>query len=779
VGLSHASSQPFSFVAPLDVEVGDQPGSIAVADFNRDGVQDLAVVISTAPPVASRGVAIMLGRGDGTFGPPEIVFRAPADAKSVAVGDFNGDGFADLAVVNNAPFSGPGSVTILLGNGDGSFRPPLSSPAGTSSPSQTVAVGDLDGDGRPDLVVTNAGPSDSISVLLGNGDGTFQPATVFDLGVSPVVPWSLALADFNGDGHADVAVGIGGASFVCVLLGNGDGSFQPPVRYEAGFEAQAVVASDFNGDGHPDLAVAFEAQFPLPGGVSVLLGNGDGSFQPAVNYAAGVGPIAIAAGDFNRDGFVDLVVANAQSQDASVLLGKGDGTFQPALNLDAGSLDPLSRVAVADFNGDGIADFVVSDIGGASVAIVLSNGVGSFNARPSLLKGIPTWAAAAGDLNGDGIADLVVTKNLVPGAIQALLSHGDGSFGPPIVTPLPDCLGECGPVALALADFNGDGILDVSVVDVGVGVVILLGNGDGALRQTSVIPVGRLAINPGAIAVGDFNNDGIPDLAIAIQGANTVLVALGNGDGTFQPGMNFPVGQFPQSVAVADFNADGFQDLVVTNLFSNNISVLLGHGDGRFDPAVNYATPRRPLSVAVGDFNGDGIPDLAVTQGTTFGDRHNQALIFLGKGDGTFQPAVGVQAGVFTPSQITVADFDGDGKQDLAVANSANSISVLPGNGDGTFQPAISFVTGNNPNSMAVGDFNGDGKPDLVTANIPTDVGDYSVSVLINDMLRLVPPPRSLRPTARTNTESSSRFSVVNRKLLRARRTGLCFLAEC
>ena len=327
----------------------------------------------------------------------------------------------------------------------------------------------------------------------------------------------------------------------------------------------------------------------------------------------------------------------------------------------------------------------------------------------------------------------MVTKNLVPGAIQVLLSHGDGSFGSPIVTPLPGCPVECGPVALALADFNGDGNLDVSVVDVNVGVVILLGNGDGTLRQASAIPVEHLGTNPGSIAVGDFNNDGISDLAIAIEGSDTVLVALGRGDGTFQPGLNFSVGQHPQSVAVADFNADGFQDLVVTNLFSNNISVLLGHGDGTFDPAVNYATERRPRSLAVGDFNGDGIPDLAVTQGQTASDRHNEALVLLGKGDGTFQPGVGFPAGIFNPFQIIAADFDGDGKQDLAVVNAANSISVLPGNGDGTFRPAISFVTGNNPNSMAVGDFNSDGKPDMVTANIPTDVGAYSVSVLVND----------------------------------------------
>ena len=731
-----SSAQSFSFVAPLQLDVGEQPGAMAVADFNGDGVNDLAVVIDTAPPVASQGVAIMLGLGDG-FGAPQVVFRGPAAVMSVAAADFNGDGVADLAVVSNAPFSGPGSVVILLGNGDGTFGEPSSFAAGTSSPSRGLAVGDFNGDDNLDVVVTNMGSSNSLSVLLGNGDGTFQPANVVDLGVSPFLPWSVAVADFNEDGRLDVVVGLhSGSLFISVLLGDGEGGFHPPMTYETGIEAQAVAVADFNRDGHSDVAVAFKGSFfpPQPGGVSVLLGYGDGTFQPASNYEAGSEPVWLAVGDFDNDGAADLVVANYTSQDVSILFGNGDGTFQTQLTLDAGSTPQY--VVTGDFNGDGISDFAVTDFLGADVAVVLSNGDRSFHARPSLLRGNPTWASVAGDFDGDGISDLAVTNNIIPGAIDVLLSRGDGTFAGPIRTSLPSCAGECGPVALAAADFDGDGKLDIAVAEANVGVIILLGSGNGAFRIGQTVPVGRLGFNSASLAISDFNGDGIADWAISVEGDNRVMVALGNGNATFQPPRGFAVGSHPQAIAVADFNRDGFADVVVTNLFSDSFSLLLGRGDGTFEPALNQDTETGSPAIAVGDFNGDTFPDVVVTrgQGGVGGDRHNSAVLFLGNGDGTFQPPSRFPGGIYNPTQLAVADFDGDGNEDLVIADGlANSLTVLLGDGQGRFQSAITFGAGNNPNSIAIGDFNADGKPDLATANRLTDVGIYSISVLIND----------------------------------------------
>jgi len=723
---NQALPQSVSFLAPQEFDVGEQPGSMAVADFNRDGVNDIAVVISTPPPVASEGVAIMLGLGSG-FETPQIVYRAPAAVFSVAAGDFNGDGIADLAVVANAPFSGPGSVVILLGTGDGTFGEPSSFMTGTSSPSRGLALGDFNGDGNLDAVATNMGPSNSLSVLLGNGDGSFQPANVIDLGIAPAVPWSVAAADFNEDGQLDVVVAVPGPShFVCVLLGDGKGGLQPPVRYETGVGALAVAVGDFNRDGHFDVAVALGA-----GGVSVLLGNGDGTFQPASNYDAGVEPIWLAVGDFNNDAVPDLVVANYRSQDASVLFGNGDGTFQAPFNLDAGSSPQW--VVAADFNGDGISDFAVSDYLGANVAVVLSNGDSSFRARPSLLRGMPTWASVAGDFNGDGVSDLAVSNNIVPGAIEVMLSRGDGTFGEPISTPLPGCAGQCGPVALAVADFNRDGELDIAVADANVGIVILLGNGDGTFQRGAIVPVGNIGFNTASLVVSDFNGDGIPDWAVSVERENLVVVALGNGNGTFRSVRGFIVESDPEAIAVADFNQDGFQDLVVTNLFSNSFSLLLGRGDGTFEAAQSHDLQHLSRAIGAGDFNGDGIPDVVVTRDQGGGNRHNSVLVFLGNGDGTFQPAAVFPGGIYNPFQIVVADLNGDGKQDLLIGNAlANSLSVLLGDGEGRFEPAMTFATGNNPNSIAIGDFNGDGMLDLASANIPTDVGGYSISVLLN-----------------------------------------------
>jgi uncharacterized protein (UPF0548 family) len=318
-----------------------------------------------------------LARGCPTpsFGPAHM-FSVGVNPISVAVGDFNGDGKLDLAVANsgdNPADVSPtrGSLSVLLGNGDGTFQTAVTySFAGTNL--TAIVVGDFNGDGKLDLAVGNEGPPYSgyldagVSVLLGNGDGTFQQA------VNSSAPgaggYQYVVGDFNGDGKLDLAMPNGGTAQagytdngVSVLLGNGDGTFQTAVNYTVGAAPSSLVVGDFNGDGKPDLAVTKEGTAPdyPDGGVSVLLGNGDGTFQPAVNYAAGSRPISLAVGDFNRDGKPDLAVGdfgfysnNWTDAGVSVLLGNGDGTFQTATNL-YDSLGAYPFLAVGDFNGEG------------------------------------------------------------------------------------------------------------------------------------------------------------------------------------------------------------------------------------------------------------------------------------------------------------------------------------------------------------------------------------------------------------------------------------------
>jgi hypothetical protein len=609
------------------------------------------------------------------------------------------------------------------------FLAPLAFDAGIGPTS--VAVGDFNGDGKPDLAVANQG-SDNVSVLLGQGDGTFLTAVSYPIGTYPL---SVAVGDFNGDGKQDLAVAGGGNNgTVSVLLGNGDGSFQKAVSYAAGSQPQSVAVADFNGDGILDLAVANSTS---PGTVRVLLGQGDGTFLPAQSFPAGAGPRSVAVGDFNGDGRPDLVVANPDSNTVSVLLGNGDGTFQPAQSFAAG-IDPIA-VAVGDFNGDGRLDLAVGNWA-STLRVLLGQGDGTFLPALSQAVGSILYSVAVGDLNGDGKPDLAVA-NWTSDTVSVLVGNGDGTF-----QAARDFSAGTNPVFVAAGDFNGDGRSDLAVADFGSGgygqgVCVLLGNGSAILQAPRAFKTA--GSYPQSVAVADFNGDGKPDLAVA-GGASWeyfgyVSVQLGNGDGTFEPfGQGFDAGAGPRSVAVGDFNGDGKLDLAVAGYgryqdyygywhdFDETVRVLLGKGDGTFQPAVKYTAGSEPVSVAVGDFNGDGKQDLAVanTSGTV--------SVLLGKGDGTFQPAQTVLT-EGQPSALAVGDFNGDGKQDLAVAN-AYGVSVLLGNGDGTFLPGVGYAAGINPVAVAVVDFNGDGWPDLAVADEGGFYGNNrGVSVLLGN----------------------------------------------
>jgi hypothetical protein len=295
-----------SFTAPA-AYVGSvfspSPYAVVVADFNGDGKADLAASGS-----------ILLGNGDGTF---QSLGTYPIGPTWLVVADFNGDGKADLASAG----------VVLLGNGDGTFQNPLTYSIGDAYPLSTIAVGDVNGDGYADISAFSG--DGYLWVLLGNGDGTFQTA-IKSLADNQFV-YTMAIGDFNGDGKPDVVGAEVNFGSVIVLLGNGDGTFQPPVRYSVHFGPNSVVVADFNADGKPDFATSNA----VSGDVSVLLGNGDGTFQAAVNYPTGPSPEGLIIADFNGDGVPDLATTTSQSS-LLVLLGNGDGTLQPAKNYGLG-----------------------------------------------------------------------------------------------------------------------------------------------------------------------------------------------------------------------------------------------------------------------------------------------------------------------------------------------------------------------------------------------------------------------------------------------------------
>jgi hypothetical protein len=291
--------------------------ALAAGDLNGDGIPDIATVDQRTATTSVGRVFVLLGNGDGSFqAPHHYDVGDPGNyAAAVAMGDFNRDGKTDLATADD----NEGTVSVLLGNGDGTFQAPQHY---TGEAGESLVVSDLNGDGNPDLITTSRNPTTltgQVAVLVGNGDGTFHSPQVYPVGGAP---FSLEVGDFNGDGKPDAVAANESDGTLSVLLGNGDGSFQPQQTYAVGTSPVSVAVGDFNGDGKPDLAAANTNG--VMGGVadtSVLLGNGDGTFQVRQIYAGSIGvsgPQTVAAEDFNADGRSDLAVANVDTNTVSV-----------------------------------------------------------------------------------------------------------------------------------------------------------------------------------------------------------------------------------------------------------------------------------------------------------------------------------------------------------------------------------------------------------------------------------------------------------------------------
>jgi hypothetical protein len=334
-------------------------------------------------------------------------FRAGDGPFEVIVGDFNGDSHQDLATSDLF-----GSVVILRGRGDSTFEPPRAFAVGGGAFS--VTVGDFNGDGQQDLATANllGGVFGSVSILLGYGDGTFEPAQDFVVGGSPL---SVTVGDFNGDGQQDLATANDQTFTVSILLGQGDGTFEPARDFPAGVIPRSIAVGDFNGDGQQDLATSGY-------GLSILLGNGDGTFESAREFAVGRDPFSVKVGDFNEDGQQDLATANNGGHSVSILLGQGDGTFEPAQDFSVG-LSPFS-VAVGDFNGDGQQDLATANSNGESVSVLLGEGDGTFEPAQHFPVGLVPRSVIVGDFNGDSQEDLATANN--SGGTVSILTNKTG-----------------------------------------------------------------------------------------------------------------------------------------------------------------------------------------------------------------------------------------------------------------------------------------------------------------------------------------------------------------
>jgi Calx-beta domain/FG-GAP-like repeat len=399
------------FLGPVNYAAGSNPYAIVAADFNHDTIPDLAIA-----NYSSNTVSVLLGNGNGTF-------QLPLDSAtgylplSLAVGDFDGDTNLDVVTANS------GDVSVLLGNGNGTFQPPSS--IGIGSNPASVAVGDFNHDGTLDLGVTSnlyvfdgSGPYGNYyhydgyaNVLVGNGDGTFSAAGSNYLGYG-YQRWSATAADLTGDGVDDLAVANEGYGTVGVLINDGFGNLADPINYSAGYYPLGLATGDVDGDGDTDLVTAnYYGQ-----SAGVLLNNGSGVFGPAQSYSTGGGSISVALADFNNDGHADIATANSYTNDVSVILGRGDGTFSPALHAAAGSY--TYGVAAGDFNGDGWADVATANYYGGNASVLLNDHTWPPADAPSVsISDVSVTEGNSGTLN------VTFTISLSAAYSQAIMVH--------------------------------------------------------------------------------------------------------------------------------------------------------------------------------------------------------------------------------------------------------------------------------------------------------------------------------------------------------------------
>jgi FG-GAP-like repeat len=422
--------------------------------------------------------------------------------------------------------------------------------------------------------------------------------------------FGMAVADFNGDGHLDVVVSANNSSNeVLVLLGRGGSEeFGPPATFPAGGLPQRIAVGDFNGDGKPDLAVSLDST-SLPGHLSILINDGTGKFGAPNLVAVPGAPIQPVVADVNNDGKLDVVTALSTGTTdgmVTVLLGNGAGSFSQAANSPFATFSFVSLIVVGDFNEDGKSDVAVPGVSGG-VDVMRGDGSGQFGPKVHSAGG-GFGSLTRGDFNGDGHLDLLSDN-------QVLIGTGSGTFNAPIANPLPEDT-----TAAITGDVNNDGHLDALVGGAG-GITIMLGNGTGNLTPAKSYVSGSPLFGAGAqfASLGDFNEDGKVDIAAAV--ASGLAILDGDGTGAFNDALSYHASIIsPRQVIAADFNNDGKQDLATassSNVGANSsrIEVALGDGNGGFTKksASNFGTSIPAMMVAA-DFNSDGKPDLAVTQ---------------------------------------------------------------------------------------------------------------------------------------------------------------------
>ena len=766
-----------SFATRVDLPAADHPVSVAVADFDGDGRQDIAYGSNTR---------LDIFQNTGTPGSittasfSNVPVAATSYASFIAVDDLDGDGKPDIAgtgkngslpdllVLRNV--SVPGTLTAS------SFT---STTLTTGSAFNSLAIGDLDGDGIPELVPINL--SSGVTVLKINVPSTLQPPTV--TGFSPTIGAVGTVVTITGTnfnaipdnnvvyfGAVRAAVTGGSVTSLTVVVPSG-GTNQPFSVLNTATGLTGYAARPFN------------TTFNNPFGFAAIPDN---FFKPKINFITGTLPYSVALGDLNGDGKPEMVVVNENANTISILRNTsspGNSSFDAKVDLPVGT-DPRA-VVIGDVNGDGLPDIVVANAGSSTVSVLrtLASTPGgpvtasSFAPRIDFAAGSTPYSVAIGDLDGNGKPDLVVA-NLMAGTVSVLQNTGTpGAIYPPsFAAPVSFAAGTY-PRFVAVSDLDGDRKIDIAVVNERSNTVSAFHNTTttGNIDASSFAPMISFATgsNPNNLAIGDIDVDGKPDLVVTNFASNTVSVlrntsTAGNlNAGSFASKADFATGSQPFYVVIGNINGDGLPDIATVNAVSNNISVLRNQSvpgnitTGTFAGKVDFATGNYPVSIALGDLDGSGIPEIiaadagsnrvsiltinvaqppAVTSVNPVSGPAGSTVTITGA---NFNPAAASNQVYFgavkaqitdgTSGSLTVTVPAGATYQPVTVLNSANGLigySSLPfvttftnplGNGipANFYRPKVDFSTGSSSflYAVAFGDLDGDGKPDMVGVN--------------------------------------------------------------
>jgi hypothetical protein len=595
---------------------GSRPYAVAADDLNNDNWLDLVIANE-----GTNSIGILFGFNYTDFQSQETYSSNDSlGATGIAVGDLNNDSFLDIAAV----FENSNNLGILLGYGNGSFSAIISYPIGRNSSPSDMAMGDFNHDNQLDIVSTNAG-TNNVGVFLGYGNGSFAPVMTYSTGGNSL-PNGVAVGDFNNDSWLDIVVANQISESVGVLLGYGNGNFSIVKLYSTGKNSgsSAVTVGDFDNDGNLDIAVANTNT----DNIGVLFGHGNGTFKSQSTFSTGnySAPYDVIVGDFNNDNQLDIATALWSDNSVGILIGYGNGTFADIKVYSTGNDSAPKFLCAADFNSDKILDIAFSSFGDNGFVILYGVGDGKFLLGDSYSTGdgFSPYVLVTGDFNNDTQLDVAVGNNRANN-IGVFLADGSRSFARLTSYTTGD---GSQPHSVTIGDLNNDGCADIVTANYGTdNIGVFFGNKNGNFDSITIYSTGNGSA-PYSVVVADLNNDHNLDVVATNSETNSIVILFGCGNGTFASEVTYSTGAYssPYSVAISDFNNDNISDIAVANPGISNILLLYGHGNGTFGNETSYSLgyDYLPYSIAVIDLNQDNWMDIVIA---CYGTNHVETLM--------------------------------------------------------------------------------------------------------------------------------------------------------